>query len=63
MGRLTMMAGAVCVALVTSTVAFAQVPPDPNNPNEAIPEAMTQPLYGEPINIETAKKAAAGAIA
>ncbi|MBI4366986.1 MAG: heme-binding protein [Deltaproteobacteria bacterium] len=57
------MAGAACVALLTSTGAFAQVPPDPANPNEAIPDAMTQPAYGEPINTETAKKAAAGAIA
>ena len=50
------------VALV-SAVAMAQVPPDPNNPNEAIPEASNAPPYGEPINIETAKKAAAAAIA
>ena len=63
MGRLTMTAGVVCVALLTSTGAFAQVQPDPNNPNETIPEAMTQPSYGEPINAETAKKVAAGAIA
>src|SRR5450759_1691681 len=60
---LTMMAGALCVALLTSTGAFAQVPPDPANPNEAVPDALTPPAYGEPINIETAKKAAAGAIA
>jgi Haem degrading protein HbpS-like len=38
--------------------AFAQVPPDPN---EAVPDAMVQPEYGEPINLETAKKVAAGA--
>jgi glc operon protein GlcG len=63
MRRLNMIAGVVCVALLTSTGGFAQVPPDPNNPNEAIPDAMTPPPYGEPINIETAKKAAAGAIA
>ena len=63
MRRLTMMAGAVCVALLTSTGAFAQVPPDPANPNEAIPEALAPPAYGEPINIENAKKAAAAAIA
>jgi glc operon protein GlcG len=56
-------ASIVCVALSTSTLAFAQVPPDPNNPNETIPDAMTQPQYGEPINTETAKKVAAGAIA
>ena len=63
MRRLTMMAGALGVALLMSTGAFAQVPPDPANPNEAIPDAMTPPPYGEPINIETAKKAAAAAIA
>src|ERR1700675_2741499 len=51
------------VALIVSTTAFAQVPPDPNNPNETLPDAMTQPQYGEPINTETAKKVAAGAIA
>ena len=52
-----------CGALMISTAAYAQVPPDPNNPNETIPDAMTQPQYGEPINTETAKKVAAGAIA
>jgi glc operon protein GlcG len=63
MSRLTITAGAVCVALLTSTGAFAQVQADPNNPNENIPEAMNLPSYGEPINTETAKKVAAGAIA
>ena len=63
MRRLTMIAGAICVALLTSTGAFAQVPPDPANPNEAIPEASNPPPYGAPINLETAKKAAAAAIA
>jgi len=64
MTRLTMMAGALCVAFLTSTGAFAQVPPaDPANPNEAIPEASNPAPYGDAINIETAKKAAAGAIA
>ena len=63
MNRLTMMAGALCVALMTSTGAFAQVPPDPANPNEAIPDAASPPPYGEPINIAAAKQAAAAAIA
>ena len=63
MRRLTMMAGALCVALLTSTGAFAQVPPDPANPNEAVPDAMAPPPYGDSINIATAKKAAAAAIA
>jgi len=61
--RYLAMTGAACLALLTSTVGFAQVPADPSNPNEAVPEAMTLPAYGEPINIETAKKVAAGAIA
>ena len=62
--RLTIMTGALCVALLTSLGAVAQVPPpDPANPNEAIPEASNLPPYGDTINIETAKKAAAGAIA
>ena len=55
MQRLIMLAGVVCFALLTSTRVVAQVPPDPSNPNEAIPDAMTPPPYGEPINIETAK--------
>ena len=63
MHRLSVMAGIFGAALLMSSVAFAQVPADPNNPNEAVPDAMTQPPYGETINIETAKKAAAAAIA
>jgi glc operon protein GlcG len=63
MRRLTMLAGAVCVALTMSSGTFAQVPPDPNNPNEAVPETMSPPPYGEPINLETAKKVAAAATA
>ena len=63
MRRLTMLAGAVGVALMMSSGAFAQVPADPNNPNEAVPDAMTPAPYGEPINLETAKKVAAAAAA
>ena len=63
MRRLTMLAAAMGTALLMSTGAFAQVPADPANPNEAVPEAAAPPPYGEPINLETAKKAAAGAIA
>ena len=63
MRRLTMMAGALCVALLTSTGAFAQVPPDPANPNESVPEKMIgNTPYGEPIKIGDAKKAAEAAI-
>ncbi len=63
MRRLTVMAGALCLALVTGTGAFAQVPPDPNNPNEAVPETMNPTPYGEPIDNATAKKVAAAAVA
>jgi glc operon protein GlcG len=63
MSRLTITAGVVCFGLLTSAGAFAQVQPDPNNPNETIPDAMNLPSYGEPINTETAKKVAAAAIA
>jgi uncharacterized protein GlcG (DUF336 family) len=63
MTRLAAIAGAACVALLAGTGAFAQVPPNPNNPNDTIPDGMTPPAYGEPINTETAKKVAAGAIA
>ena len=63
MRRLIALAGAACVALSISTGAFAQVPPNPDNPNDAIPDALTPPPYGEPINLETARKVAAAALA
>jgi glc operon protein GlcG len=63
MRRLTMLAGALGAALLMSSGAFAQVPPDSNNPNEAVPDAMAPPPYGETINTETAKKVATAAIA
>ena len=63
MRRLTMMAGALCVGLLMATGAFAQVAPNPNNPNDVVPEASNPPPYGDSINIETAKKVAAAAVA
>jgi glc operon protein GlcG len=63
MNRLTMMAGALGAALLLSTGAFAQVPPDPANPNEKIPEASNPAPYGADINLATAKKAADAAAA
>lgn len=62
MRRLTLMTGAICAALI-STVAFAQVPADPNNPNEAVPDTINFVPYGEPINLADAKKAAEAAAA
>ncbi len=63
MRQLIALAGAVGIALLVSTGAFAQVPPNPDNPNDAIPDALTPPPYGEPINLETARKVAAAALA
>jgi glc operon protein GlcG len=63
MTRLTILAGAICVALLTATSALAQVPADPNNPNEAVPDKATYLPYGETIKIEVAKKVAAAALA
>jgi uncharacterized protein GlcG (DUF336 family) len=57
------MAGALCAALMISTGAFAQVPADPNNPNENVPDKATYMPYGAPIKLETAKKVADAAMA
>ena len=63
MRHLSALTGAACAALLVATGAFAQVAPNPDNPNDAVADAMTPPPYGEPINLETAKKAAAAAVA
>jgi glc operon protein GlcG len=63
MRRLITLASVICVALAMASGAFAQVPPNPDNPNDAIPEALNPPPYGEPINLETAKMVAAAAMA
>ena len=62
MRRLTVLAGALGATLLMASGAYAQVPPDPNNPNENVPDAMNPPAYGEVINTENAKKVAAAAI-
>jgi uncharacterized protein GlcG (DUF336 family) len=62
MHRLTLMTAALGLALLSSSGGFAQAPPpDPNNPNEKVPDTMAPLAYGEPINLETAKKVAAAA--
>src|SRR5258708_35620301 len=63
MTRFTLMAGALGAALMTSSAALAQVAPNPNNPNDTVADTFTPPPYGETINLETAKKVAAGAAA
>jgi len=61
MKGLMMMAGAVGVALLMSSGAFAQVPPNPNNPNDNVPDKMSYAPYGAPITLADAKKVAAAA--
>ena len=63
MVRINAMTGAVCAALLVTSAAFAQVPPDPNNPNEAVPEKHAYMPYGETIKLDQAKKAAEAALA
>lgn len=54
---------ALAGALLISSSAFAQVPADPANPNENLPEKAAYMPYGEPIKLEQAKKAADAALA
>lgn len=64
MRRFTTWAATLSFMAVTATAAFAQVPADPNNPNENVPDAVPFSMpYGEPINVDTAKKVAAAAAA
>lgn len=63
MRHLIALAAAACTALMISTGAFAQVAPNPDNPNDVVGDALAPPPYGEPINLETARKVAAAAIA
>jgi glc operon protein GlcG len=63
MRHLIALMGAACMVLMIGTGAFAQVAPNPDNPNDAIPDALAPSPYGEPITLETAKKVAAAAIA
>ena len=59
--RFGLMAAALCFALVTHSAAFAQAP---ENPNDAVPDAMPFDVpYGDPIDLATAKKVAAAAVA
>ncbi len=55
--------GAACAALLVTSAAFAQVPADPNNPNEAVGEKHNYTPYGETIRLDQAKKAAEAALA
>jgi len=61
--RFNSLAGSLGALTLISSTAFAQVPPDPNNPNENVPEKATYMPYGEPIKLDQAKKAADAALA
>jgi glc operon protein GlcG len=63
MTRLISTIGALGVVLLSASATFAQVPPNPNNPNDTVADTFTPPPYGVTINLETAKKAAEGAAA
>jgi uncharacterized protein GlcG (DUF336 family) len=49
--------------MFATSAVFAQVPADPANPNEQLPEKASFMPYGEPIKLEQAKKAADAALA
>ena len=61
--RRLIMASAFGAGVLMSSAVFAQVPADPNNPNENVPDTLSPTPYGETINTENAKKVAAAAIA
>jgi uncharacterized protein GlcG (DUF336 family) len=63
MFRVSAIASAVCAALIMTSSALAQVPADPNNPNEAIPDKAAYAPYGESIKLEQARKIADAALA
>jgi glc operon protein GlcG len=49
------------LALICASAQAQVPPPDPNNPNEALPEASNPPPYGESITLDMAKKVAQAA--
>ena len=56
-------AGSLSAVMLMASAAFAQVPADPNNPNEALPEKAAYMPYGETIKLDQAKQAAEAALA
>ena len=63
MVRFSAISGALCATVIMTSSALAQVPADPNNPNEAIPEKHAYMPYGETIKLDQAKKVADAALA
>ena len=54
---------AFAALMFATSAVFAQVPADPANPNETLPEKANFMPYGEPIKLEQARKAADAALA
>jgi glc operon protein GlcG len=63
MVRFSGISGALCATVLMTSSALAQVPADPNNPNEAVAEKHAYMPYGEAIKLDQAKKAADAALA
>ena len=61
--RFSSLAGALGAAALVTSTAFAQVPADPNNPNETLPEKAAYMPYGDPIKLSDARKAVDAALA
>ena len=61
--RLATAAIAMCAATLASTMVLAQVPANPNNPNENVPDKYNYIPYGETIKLDMAKKVADAAMA
>ncbi|HZF16488.1 MAG TPA: heme-binding protein [Steroidobacteraceae bacterium] len=61
--RFSSFAGSLSAVMLMTSTALAQVPPDPANPNEAVPEKATYVPYGATIKLDQAKKAADAALA
>jgi uncharacterized protein GlcG (DUF336 family) len=61
--RFSSFAGSLSAVVLMTSTALAQVPPDPANPNEAVPEKATYMPYGPTITLDQAKKAADAALA
>ncbi len=63
MFRFSSFAGSLSAVMLMTSTALAQVPPDPANPNEAVPEKATYVPYGPTIKLDQARKAADAALA
>ena len=61
--RFSSLAGALGAAALVTSTAFAQIPADPANPNEALPGKAAFMPYGDSIKLAEARKAVNAALA